>query len=105
MTCDNCGQYYPDDEKCCPWCNSKRGKKSYGELKAVSAELLRIENRVSAVRGLLGFAVLGAFGAAVGSTHGKRVATFSVMYTGGHTGTETVKVGSKRFRELSDLVL
>ena len=64
----------------------------------------------AAARGLLGGMLFGTFGAAVGITSARRevvaqTATFAVKYKGGRRGTETVKVGSKRFEELAKLLV
>lgn len=64
----------------------------------------------TAARAALGYALFGAFGAAVGMTTAKtkvkgQKATFSVKYESGRTGTETVEVGSKRFKELAELLV
>lgn len=64
----------------------------------------------TAARALIGYAVLGVFGAAVGATTAKtkvkaQTATFSVRYESGRTGTETVNVSSERFKELARLLV
>lgn len=56
-------------------------------------------------RGLLGvlaFGTVGALAAAVGEDD---LATFSVKYKSGRTGTETVKIGSLRYRQLSAVLV
>lgn len=63
----------------------------------------------TATRGVVGGLLFGPFGAAVGMVSGRekmlsQKAIFSVRYADGHTGTETVEVGSKRFEELSVLL-
>ena len=57
------------------------------------------------LRGLIGAAVAGQFGAVVGIASGReksvsKSATFAVTYMNGRKGTETVDVRSKRFEEL-----
>ena len=102
MECKNCGQYYPNDEKQCPWCNGVWGAKTEGELKAVSAVLLRVDRKRSFAKGAVGYALAGNLGALLGLREQKK-ATFSVTYQNGRTGEETVKVGSLRYNKLMSL--
>ena len=103
MECRNCGQYYPDDEKQCPWCNSVDGSRTEGELKVVAAELIRVDSYRSLAQGAIGCVLAGIVGAVIGLRE-QRKATFIVTYQNGRTGKETVKVGSLRCNELMSLV-
>ena len=63
----------------------------------------------TAARGLVGGALFGAFGAAVGMSTAKtkvvgKTATFSVKYASGRVATETVQMGTLRFEELAALI-
>ena len=82
---------------------------------AVSAVLLTTTEQYgksavgTAARGLVGGALFGAFGAAVGMTTAKtkvvgKTATFSVKYASGRVATETVQMGTLRFEELAALI-
>ena len=79
---------------------------------AVSAELLSTEevrgrNPIACFfRALFGYCFFGLVGAGVAYTNARskiivRSATFRVRYADGHSATETVKVGSERYRVLS----
>ena len=77
----------------------------------VSAVLISTNSKKSGVnavaRGVVGGTLLGPLGAIAGAASGKSKATeatFSVKYANGYTGTETVKIGSARFNELSALM-
>lgn len=66
----------------------------------------------TAARTLVGGALFGTFGAAVGLVSGraetrtvKTTATFLVKYASGLTATETVDIESRRFRELSRYIV
>lgn len=66
----------------------------------------------TAARTLVGGALLGPFGAAVGLASGtattrtvSQEVTFSVRYASGRTGIETVRTDSKRFKELARLLV
>lgn len=63
-------------------------------------------------RAVVGGAIAGPIGAVVGASTGKRKTevtgqkvTFSVRYESGRTGVETVEVNSKRFKQLSALLV
>ena len=81
------------------------------DKRPVSAVLIGTADHRSALgtvtRAMVGgafFGIAGALGGAASGTSQVTHATFSVMYASGRTGTETVKVGSQRFRELSALL-
>lgn len=66
----------------------------------------------TAARTLVGGALFGTFGAAVGLASGRaetrtvsQEVTFSVRYASGRTGIETVQTDSKRFKELARLLV
>lgn len=86
------------------------------DKRPVAAVLVATQDRYgksvtgTAARTLLGGALFGTFGAAVGMATAQskmtgQKATFSVKYASGRTGTETVDVGSKRFEELAKLLV
>ncbi|MGM9662480.1 MAG: hypothetical protein ACI3WR_05255 [Oscillospiraceae bacterium] len=86
------------------------------DRRPVKAALLSTRDRYgksvagTAARTLLGGALFGTFGAAMGLTTARselvgQKAVFSVKYASGRTGTETVEVGSKRFEELARLLV
>lgn len=86
------------------------------DTQPVSAVLISTQDvyRKSALgaagRALLGGAILGEFGAAVGlaTTKAKsrgQKATFAVKYASGRKGTETVDMRSERFKVLSALLV
>ena len=77
----------------------------------VSAILISTESHKSAAsaagRAFVGGTLFGAVGAIAGATSARNKttkATFSVKYASGRTATETVDIGSRRFRELSALL-
>ena len=81
------------------------------DKRAVSAVLISTTNKRSAVgtiaRATVGGAIFGLAGAIGGAASAKSHtthATFSVKYASGRTGTETVEINSKRFKELSALL-
>lgn len=95
---------------------SKREAEEAERMYAVAAVLISTEDEYgksvtgTAARMLLGGALMGAVGAAIGlhtarSKVKARKATFSVMYKDGRTGIETVNVNSARFKELAKLVV
>lgn len=129
--CLKCDKLLPIDAEECPFCGAKakhsvkaniRGAalaakevwdEGMGEVlrdEPVSAVLLATESHRgvvgTATRGAVGYGLFGVFGAAVGITTAKKktMATFSVKYASGRVATETVKIGSARFRELAALV-
>lgn len=58
----------------------------------------------SIFRGLVGGAIFGVFGAALGMTTTKQTAVFSVKYKNGQTGMEAAPVGSQKYMILSSLL-
>lgn len=81
------------------------------DKRPVSAVLIGTDSKKSGAstvgRALVGGALLGPIGAIAGAASGKSKttkATFSVKYASGRTGTETVEIHSKRFKELSALL-
>lgn len=81
----------------------------------VSAVVISTQDKTKNKSGLgtavIGGLVAGPLGAVVGASVGKKTVvtgqkvTFSVKYQSGRTGTETVDVGSERFKFLSSLLL
>lgn len=64
----------------------------------------------TALRGAVGYAIFGTFGAGVGIATAKtkvvrQKATFSVRYESGRTAVRTVEVGSPEYRELAELLV
>lgn len=140
MDCPKCANYYPDSEKCCPYCGCEVSKKKKRQNRdrqrserigfarerekslaaddrvPVAAVIVSTKTETgksalgTAARGVVGYALFGVFGAAVGVASGKtkirsQKVTFSVRYASGRTGIETVEVGSKRFEELAKLIV
>lgn len=121
-------EYQKANEKEIKKAENEKRRAREAELNAYRIEQQRLDNiPVSAkvitssaetkTSGGLGGAVVGSLfggvpGAIVGaSVSGKRTTvtgeqvTFAVKYKSGRTGTETVKVGSKRFEELASLLI
>ena len=81
----------------------------------VAAVVVTAQDKLSTSGGLggavVGGLVAGPLGAVVGASAGKKTevtgqkVTFSVKYASGRTGIETVDVKSKRFKELSALLV
>lgn len=66
----------------------------------------------TAARTLVGGALFGVFGAAVGLASGRaktrtvsQTATFAVRYASGRTATEKVDINSRRFKELMEFIV
>jgi len=116
-----CGKFYLSEGQICPKCGhtltalecaeylAETGEKPArraDDKRPVSAVLISTETRRSAV-GTISHAIFS--GAILGGGRNRRAstathATFSVMYASGRTGTETVEIHSKRFRELNALL-
>jgi hypothetical protein len=81
----------------------------------VAAVVVTSKDKLSTSGGLggavVGGLIAGPVGAVVGASAGKKTevtgqeVTFSVRYQSGRTGVETVKAGSKRFKELAALLV
>ena len=77
----------------------------------MSAVLISTNSKKSGVnaagRAIVGGTLLGPVGAIAGAATGSSKATsatFSVKYASGRVATETVPIGSQRFKELSALL-
>ncbi len=113
MICKGCGNYYPDDEKHCPWCNYEVNPNDLRKIKSV--ELLRIEvkrgrNGASTlIRSLIAYEFGGRFSSILSQLRSatkvvRRDAIFRVEYESGRTAIETAKVGSLRHMKLMSLI-
>jgi len=90
-------------------------KKEREDHTPVAAVVVTAQDKLSTSGGLggavVGGLIAGPVGAVVGASAGKKTevtgqkVTFSVKYASGRTGIETVDVKSKRFKELSALLV
>ena len=95
-------------ELCKGYAKERKAEKAEGK-RPVSAVLISTEMKKSGTfgRALVGGALFGIAGSIAGAASGTSKATkatFSVKYASGRTGTETVDIGSRRFKELSALL-
>lgn len=112
MVCRECGKYYPDDEKRCPWCNHVVNPADKRKIKSV--EFLRVEEKrgrseaSALIRSLIAYQFGGRYSSNLSLVNSvtkvvRRDAVFRVEYVDGRVAIENAKVDGLRYMKLMSL--